>query len=221
MQSYPALSAGSRPRRQSAMAIAQMPAVSQRLWRPSARPMASTVSGASSRPLRVIASERSSSATLRAAMPGRPATILPRSPAPLTTPSMRPTGPRLRSIHSRTTGSAVVQMSSFGSKRARDALDHHHGLLQQQQLRPRLHVEQARDLEQQGQQLRHGNFLGGALVDRLADGADRLREVFDRMVRRHVAGLEVHFGDAQIVAGDEAVENLGEEAPFLQRRAGP
>ena len=29
---------------------------------------------------------------------------------------MRPTGPRLRSIHSRTTGSAVVQMSSLGSK---------------------------------------------------------------------------------------------------------
>src|ERR1700731_438219 len=29
---------------------------------------------------------------------------------------MRPMGPRLRSIHSRTTGSAVFQMSSFGSK---------------------------------------------------------------------------------------------------------
>ena len=32
---------------------------------------------------------------------------------------------------------------------------------------------------------------------------------------RHVAGLEMHFGDAQIVAGDEAVEDFGEEAALL------
>ena len=33
----------------------------------------------------------------------------------------------------------------------RDAFDHHHGLLQQDQLRPGPHVEQAGDLEQQRQ----------------------------------------------------------------------
>ena len=101
-------------------------------------------------------------------------------------------------------------------ERARHALDHHHGLLQQQQLRPRAHVEQAGDLEQQHQQLRHRDFVGGAVVDRLADGADRLREALDRMVRRHVAGLEMHLGGALVVAGDEAVEDFGEEAALLR-----
>ena len=52
-------------------------------------------------------------------------------------------------------------------------------------------------------------------MDRLADGADRLREAFDRMLPRHVAGLEVHLGRAVIIAGDEAEQNLGEEAAFL------
>ena len=54
-------------------------------------------------------------------------------------------------------------------------------------------------------------------MDRLADGADRLREAFHRMVRRHVAGLEVHLGGAVIIAGDEAVEDFGEEAPLPGR----
>ena len=33
---------------------------------------------------------------------------------------------------------------------------------------------------------------------------------------RHVAGLEMHLGGALIVAGDEAVEDLGEEAALLR-----
>ena len=56
----------------------------------------------------------------------------------------------------------------------------------------------------------------GAVVDRLADGADRLREVLDRMMRRHVAGLEMHLGGALVIPGDEAVEDLGEEAALLR-----
>ena len=36
-----------------------------------------------------------------------------------------------------------------------------------------------------------------------------------RMVRRHVAGLEVDGGGAAVVAGDEPVQDLGEEAPLL------
>ena len=39
----------------------------------------------------------------------------PMSPAPRAALSSRPAGPRLRPIHSRATGSAVVQMSSLGS----------------------------------------------------------------------------------------------------------
>src|SRR5260370_18080076 len=32
---------------------------------------------------------------------------------------------------------------------------------------------------------------------------------------RHIAGLEMHFGNASIVAGDEAQKNFREEAPLL------
>ena len=75
---------------------------------------------------------------------------------------------------------------------ARHPFDHHHGLLQHHQFDPGRHVEQGRDLEQKRQQLRHRDFVGAAIVDRLADGADRLREILHRMMRRHVAGLEMH-----------------------------
>ncbi len=66
------------------------------------------------------------------------------------------------------------------------------------------------------EQLRHRDFFGGAVVDRLADGADRLREALNRMVRRHIAGLEMHFGGAAIIAGDEAEQDLGQEAALLR-----
>jgi hypothetical protein len=64
-------------------------------------------------------------------------------------------------------------------------------------------------------QLRHRNIFGGAIMDRLADGADRLREIVDRMLRRHIAGFEMHFRGAVIIAGDEAVQNLGKKQAFL------
>ncbi len=65
-------------------------------------------------------------------------------------------------------------------ERAGHALDHHHGLLQQDQFRPRRHVEEFGHLEQQGQQLCHRDRIGRLAVDRLADGADRLGEFVDR-----------------------------------------
>ena len=77
------------------------------------------------------------------------------------------------------------------------------------------HVEEFGHLEQQRQQLGHRDGLGRLAVDRLADGADGLREGGDIVRARHVAGLEMHFGDAQVVARDEAVEDFGEEAPLL------
>ena len=52
-------------------------------------------------------------------------------------------------------------------------------------------------------------------MDRLADGADRLREILDRMARRHIARLEMHFGGAIIIAGNEAVQDFREKQPFL------
>src|SRR5690606_2757099 len=53
-------------------------------------------------------------------------------------------------------------------------------------------------------------------ADRLANGADRLREIVDRMMRRHIARLEMNFGGAAPVSGDEAVQNLGEETPLFR-----
>ncbi len=53
-------------------------------------------------------------------------------------------------------------------------------------------------------------------MNRLADGADRLGKALDRMLRRHVAGLEMHLGGAVIIAGDEAVEDFRQEPPLLR-----
>ena len=46
-------------------------------------------------------------------------------------------------------------------------------------------------------------------------------KVSTRMMRRHVAGLEMHLRDAAVVAGEETEQDLGEEAALLARRAGP
>ena len=109
----------------------------------------------------------------------------------------------------------------FGIEAAADALDHHHGLLQQQQFGARLHVEDFGILEELAEQLRHGDLARRAVHDRLADGAQGLREQLDRMLARHIACLEMHLGDAAVVAVEEAVQDLGEEAPLLYARAGP
>ncbi len=79
-------------------------------------------------------------------------------------------------------------------ERAGHALDHHHGLLQHDEFRARRHVEHAGDLEEQRQHLRHRDLVGALVVDRLADGADRLGEIGDVVMRRHIAGLEMHLG---------------------------
>ena len=77
-----------------------------------------------------------------------------------------------------------------------DALGHHHGLLQQQQLRLRLHLELLGDLEQLRQQPAERDLVQRPAQDRLADGAARLGEPGARLVRRDIAGLEMHLGDA-------------------------
>ena len=112
-------------------------------------------------------------------------------------------------------------MSSLGSSERPTPSTTTMVFCKQQQFRPRAHVEQAGHLEQQREQLRHRNVFGGAVVDRLADGADGLGEILDRMMRRHIAGFEMHLGDAVIVAGDEAVQNLGKKQALLGARAGP
>src|SRR5262249_61533884 len=39
------------------------------------------------------------------------------------------------------------------------------------------------------------------------------------MMRRHIASLEMHFRGAEIVAGDEAEQYLGEESSFFRAQA--
>ena len=58
-------------------------------------------------------------------------------------------------------------------------------------------------------------------MDRFADGAERLREILHPMALRNIAGLEMDFRDAQVVADDEAEQNFGEEASLLAARGGP
>ena len=53
-------------------------------------------------------------------------------------------------------------------------------------------------------------------MQRLADRAQRLRELLDRMMARDIARLEMHLGDAPIVPGDEAIEDFGEKAALLE-----
>ena len=46
--------------------------------------------------------------------------------------------------------------------------------------------------------------------DRLADRAARLGEGVDRAPRRHVAGVEMHLGDAAVIAGEKAEQHVRE-----------
>ena len=74
-------------------------------------------------------------------------------------------------------------------------------------------------LEQLAQEVRHGNFGCGTVHDRLADGAQSLGKLRHRMFARHIARVEMHLGDAGVIAGDEAVEDFGEETPLLHTQA--
>ena len=170
-------------------------AVLQRLPRASARPMAATLSRCERDALRAVMSSSLAEHALGPQAPGRAGRR--RAPASVHRPrpasSMRPIGPEIALdpvAHHGLGGGPHVELRV---EVAGHALDHHHGLLQHDELGAGRHVEQRRDLEQQRQQLRHRDLVGAAVVDRLADGADRLREILDRMMRRHVAGLEMHL----------------------------
>src|SRR5215471_5943200 len=91
----------------------------------------------------------------------------------------------------------------LGIKRTRNAFDDDHGLLQQQQLGARAHIEQPSNLEEQHQKLGHRDVFGGPIVNWLANGADRLRETLDRMVARYISRIEMHLRGTLIVARDE------------------
>ena len=96
-----------------------------------------------------------------------------------------------------------------GIEAAGDAFDDHHGLLQQDQFRPRFHVEDVGVGKQLAEQVGHGNLVGLAAMDGLADGTHGLGEYFDLVMGQYVAGVEMHLGCAAVIAGDEAVQDFG------------
>ena len=101
----------------------------------------------------------------------------------------------------------------LGIERAADALGHHHGLLQQQQLRLGLHREGLADLEQLAEQAADRDLGQRPAADRLGDRAAGLHERRLVLVGRHVARGEMDVGDPLVVGGQEAQQHLAEVAP--------
>ncbi len=106
-------------------------------------------------------------------------------------------------------------------ERAADTFDNDHRLLQHHQFSAGLHVEQRRDFEQQRQQLRHRNLVGGMGVDGLADSADGLRKIIDAMGARHITGFKMYFRNAPIIARDENRIEFRQENAAPSCRDGP
>ncbi len=99
----------------------------------------------------------------------------------------------------------------LGVEQAADALADQHAFLQEQKLGLRLHLELLGHLEELRQEPGERDLVERQAQDRLGDGARGLGEGVDRLVRRHVAGAEMHFGDLAIVAVEEAQQHVGEE----------
>ena len=59
------------------------------------------------------------------------------------------------------------------------------------------------------------DVLDRKAADRLADRAQGGGEFGDVMMRRHILRLEMDLGDAVVIAGDQAVEDLGQPQPRL------
>ena len=75
------------------------------------------------------------------------------------------------------------------------------------------HVEVAGDREQPFEHAPDADVLDRQSAHGLADRAQGGGELGDIVVRRDILRFEMDFGDALIIAGDEAVEDLGEPHP--------
>ena len=109
---------------------------------------------------------------------------------------MRPTGPRLRVIHSRTTGSAVVHMSSFGSSvRATPSTTTMVFCSSSSSGRVRMSnsavTSNSRVSSFAIEMSSAGRLWIGSPMARIA-----CAKGLDRMMRRHIAGVEVHLRGA-------------------------
>ena len=97
----------------------------------------------------------------------------------------------------------------FGVEPPADPLDQHHGLLQQQQLRLRLHLELLGHMKQLRQEAGDRDLVQRPAEDRLADRAAGLGESVDRAPPRHITGVEMHLGDPPVIAGQKAEQHVG------------
>ena len=77
-------------------------------------------------------------------------------------------------------------------------------------MRLRRHVEIASDREQAFEHAADGDVLHREAADRLARSAQGGGEFLDAVMGRNILRLEMDFGDAAVIAGDEPVEDLGE-----------
>ncbi|OSM01499.1 hypothetical protein MAIT1_05315 [Magnetofaba australis IT-1] len=84
-------------------------------------------------------------------------------------------------------------------------------------MRLRLHLELFGHRKQLGQQPRHGNIRQGLAKHRLAHLPRRLLEGVQIGVRRHKTRLQMHPRHFAIVAGEEAVQQIGQIAPRTSR----
>src|SRR3546814_18391017 len=68
--------------------------------------------------------------------------------------------------------------------------------------------------------LSHAQLRNRLAAHRLAHRAQRRGELFDRVIGGHILRLEMDFGDPPVIAGGEAIEDLGQpsaRAPELGR----
>ena len=56
-------------------------------------------------------------------------------------------------------------------------------------------------------------------MNRLANGADRLRKIINRVAWRHIARFEMHFGNTAIIACDKAQQNFCKKAALFHAKA--
>ena len=101
---------------------------------------------------------------------------------------------------------------------ARHALNHHHGALQKDQLRPRFHAESFGNFKEIGQKPGHGDAAGIHTEDGFAHHAQGAGKLVYVPVCGHIACLEMHLCDAAVIFLDEAIENFGIDAAgiFIQ-----
>src|SRR5689334_2565173 len=100
-----------------------------------------------------------------------------------------------------------------GIEFSRYAFHHDHGLLQQHQLRLKLHVETPRGFKQLLKQAAHRNFLCRETEDRFTDGTERLGECLDVVLFRYEPVVEMDLRNAEIIAREKTCQRFRHEAP--------